>query len=49
MTITAGVDVGTGAVKAALFETNENETKWLAKQVLRGAPARSVAIGGRSL
>ncbi len=35
MTITAGVDVGTGAVKAALFETNENETKWLSKQVLR--------------
>ena len=35
MTITAGVDVGTGAVKAALFDSSGNETKWLAKQVLR--------------
>ncbi len=35
MTITAGVDVGTGAVKAALFEVNGDETKWLARQVLR--------------
>lgn len=35
MTITAGVDVGTGAVKAALFEVDGTETKWLAKQVLR--------------
>lgn len=35
MTITAGVDVGTGAVKAVLFEVREDGTKWLAKQVLR--------------
>ena len=36
MTITAGVDVGTGAVKAAIFEVNGDETtKWLAKQTLR--------------
>ena len=35
MTITAGVDVGTGAVKAVLFDVCEDGTQWLAKQVLR--------------
>lgn len=35
MTITAGVDVGTGAVKAALFEVRDDGTEWLSRQVLR--------------
>ncbi|MBZ0215784.1 MAG: benzoyl-CoA reductase subunit D [Fimbriimonadaceae bacterium] len=36
MTIAAGIDVGTGAVKAALFEvTDDGETKWLAKEIYR--------------
>lgn len=35
MTITAGVDVGTGAVKTVLFDVTDKETKWLAKQTLR--------------
>ena len=35
MTITAGVDVGTGAVKAALFDVRDDGTKWLSRQVLR--------------
>lgn len=35
MTITAGVDVGTGAVKVALFDVTEDGNKWLAKQTLR--------------
>lgn len=35
MTITAGVDVGTGAVKAVLFDVRDDGTEWLAKQVLR--------------
>lgn len=35
MTITAGVDVGTGAVKAALFDVREDGTEWLSRQVLR--------------
>lgn len=35
MTIAAGIDVGTGAVKAVLFEVNGEETTWLARQTLR--------------
>ena len=36
MTIAAGIDVGTGAVKAAIFEvTDDGETKWLAKEIYR--------------
>lgn len=35
MTITAGVDVGTGAVKAVLFDVRDDGAKWLAKQTLR--------------
>ena len=31
MTITAGVDVGTGAVKAVLFDVDGDESKWLAR------------------
>lgn len=31
MTITAGIDVGTGAVKAALFEVDDGTSKWLAR------------------
>jgi len=32
MTISAGIDVGTGGIKAVLFETEDKETKWLARQ-----------------
>jgi benzoyl-CoA reductase subunit D len=35
MTITAGIDIGSGAVKAAVFEVNGEETKWLAKDLHR--------------
>jgi benzoyl-CoA reductase subunit D len=35
MTIAAGIDVGTGAVKGALFEVEGDETKWLSRSVLR--------------
>ena len=35
MTITAGIDIGSGAVKAALFEVSEGETKWLGKDLHR--------------
>jgi benzoyl-CoA reductase subunit D len=35
MTITAGIDIGSGAVKAALFEVTGEETKWLAKDLHR--------------
>ncbi len=32
MTITAGIDVGTGAVKAVLFEVLDGESKWLSRR-----------------
>ena len=35
MTITAGIDVGTGAVKCVLFDVNGEDTSWLGKRVDR--------------
>ncbi|MBK8908241.1 MAG: benzoyl-CoA reductase subunit D [Rhodospirillales bacterium] len=35
MTITAGIDLGTGAVKAVVFDVNNGETTWLARETLR--------------
>ncbi len=35
MTIAAGVDLGTGAVKTVLFDVSDGETKWLARSVER--------------
>jgi benzoyl-CoA reductase subunit D len=35
MTIAAGIDVGTGAVKAALFRVEDGESAWLSRAVLR--------------
>jgi benzoyl-CoA reductase subunit D len=35
MTIAAGIDVGTGAVKAALFRVENNENQWLSRATLR--------------
>jgi benzoyl-CoA reductase subunit D len=35
MTIAAGIDVGTGAVKAALFRVADGHTEWLARAQLR--------------
>jgi benzoyl-CoA reductase subunit D len=35
MTISAGIDVGTAVVKAALFSVEGDETKWLARSQLR--------------
>ena len=35
MTRTAGIDVGTGAVKTVIFETDGNATSWLVKRVDR--------------
>jgi len=48
MTITAGVDVGTGVVKAALFEVNGDETKWLAKQSLRVRQRDPLQLAGEA-
>jgi benzoyl-CoA reductase subunit D len=35
MTITAGIDIGTGAVKAALFDVDGDDAKWLVRQTYR--------------
>jgi len=35
MTLAAGIDVGTGAVKAALFQVEGADTKWLSRTTLR--------------
>jgi len=35
MTIAAGIDVGTGAVKAALFKVEDGKETWLARSTLR--------------
>jgi benzoyl-CoA reductase subunit D len=35
MTIAAGVDVGTGAVKAAIFKVENGEETWLSRSILR--------------
>ena len=35
MTIAAGIDVGTGVVKAALFRVEDDETAWLSRVTLR--------------
>jgi len=35
MTIAAGIDIGTGVVKAALFRVEGNKTEWLSRATLR--------------
>jgi len=35
MTITAGIDVGTGAVKAAIFKVENGDATWLSRAILR--------------
>ena len=35
MTIAAGIDVGTGAVKAALFKVEDGKETWLSRELLR--------------
>jgi len=35
MTITAGIDVGTGALKVVLFDVDGDETRWIGKQTER--------------
>ncbi len=35
MTITAGIDIGTGAVKAVIFDIDGDNSKWLVRQVQR--------------
>ncbi len=44
MTISAGIDVGTGCVKTVLFEATDGDHRWLAKLIER-VPAEAGAIG----
>jgi benzoyl-CoA reductase subunit D len=46
MTITAGIDVGTGAVKAALFEVDGDQTKWLARAFWRLRQRNPIEMAG---
>ncbi|HHL20545.1 MAG TPA: benzoyl-CoA reductase subunit D, partial [Aliiroseovarius sp.] len=35
MTLAAGIDLGTGAVKAAIFRVEDGQEEWLARETLR--------------
>ena len=35
MTIAAGIDVGTGAVKAAVFKVDNGQATWLSRAIIR--------------
>jgi len=35
MTISVGIDIGSGAVKTVLFRQQDGKTEWLAKRVER--------------
>lgn len=35
MTLTAGIDVGTGAVKAVIFKSEDNGEEWLSRSIIR--------------
>ena len=35
MTLAAGIDLGTGAIKTVLFEVSDGETRWLARNTDR--------------
>ena len=48
MTIAAGIDVGTGAVKAALFEVENGEETWLSRYDAAHPAARSDGAGPKT-
>jgi benzoyl-CoA reductase subunit D len=52
MTITAGIDVGTGCVKAVLFSSGEGQTRWLGRaceRIRQRDPAKLAAEAFQSL
>jgi len=49
MTITAGVDIGTGAVKAALFDVDGDNVKWLARESFRIRRRDPMQLGEEAL
>ena len=48
MTIAAGVDVGTGAVKVAIFDVTDGKDKWLAKETLRIRQRDPLELAGQA-
>jgi benzoyl-CoA reductase subunit D len=48
MTIAAGVDVGTGAVKVAIFDVTDGKDKWLAKDTLRVRQRDPLELAGQA-
>ncbi len=46
MTITAGIDVGSGAVKAVVFDVDGAESRWLAKVVHRIRQKNPIKLAG---
>ncbi len=48
MTIAAGVDVGTGAVKVAIFDVTDGKNKWLAKETLRVRQRDPLELAGQA-
>ncbi|TDI56781.1 MAG: benzoyl-CoA reductase subunit D [Alphaproteobacteria bacterium] len=48
MTIAAGVDVGTGAVKAAVFAVENGTTKWLGRSILRIRQRNPMELAGEA-
>jgi len=48
MTIAAGVDVGTGAVKVAIFDVTNGKNKWLGKDTLRVRQRDPLELAGQA-
>ena len=48
MTIAAGVDVGTGAVKVAIFDVTDGKNKWLGKDTLRVRQRDPLELAGQA-
>lgn len=48
MTITAGIDVGTGAVKTVLFKVDDGETEWLARRTDRVRQRDPLKLAGEA-
>jgi len=48
MTIAAGVDVGTGAVKVAIFDVTDGKNEWLAKDTLRVRQRDPLELAGQA-
>ncbi len=48
MTLAAGIDVGTGAIKAAVFEVTDGDTKWLGRETIRLRQRDPIELAGEA-